>query len=101
MNILISYNIENNSLRLKLANQLLAHGLIRVQYSVFIGQVPDRYLRRLEKVLTDLTGSDNWSEEDAILLLPLHQYSKDNLQSWGRTPSDWDLLNEPPHTLIL
>lgn len=101
MNILVSYDITVDRLRLKLANELLAHGLIRVQYSVFIGQIPDRYMNRLETVLADYPNRKGWSDEDAILLLPLHHYSADNVQRWGHKPPDWDLLTDRPQTLIL
>lgn len=101
MNILVSYDISHNGLRLKLANQLWAHGLIRIQYSVFIGQIPDRYMNRLKKALKQITGEIKWTPEDAILLLPLHQYSQDHIQVWGEKSSDVSLLVDPPHTMFL
>lgn len=101
MNVLVSYDLENNRLRTRFANQLLALGLIRVQLSVFVGALGPPYLSKLERSILDVTQAKEWQEEDAVLLLPLHDYSRERLKSWGKLPDNWDLINDPPHTLIL
>lgn len=101
MNILVSYDIQHDNLRIKLAKKLTALGLIRVQYSVFMGNVPERIKNQLSQFLLRTTSEKNWGGEDALLMIPLHEYSKERMQTWGKMPADWDLTNDPPHTLIL
>lgn len=101
MNTLVSYDIENDRLRTKFSNQLQSLGLIRVQYSVFMGKLSDSINRKLEQTISKLTKEERWNENDAILLLPLHDYTKTRMQTWGQLPDDWDLINDPPHTLFL
>ena len=48
MMVLIIYDITDDSLRLKVANILLAYGLIRVQKSAFLGQLTRERLKDLK-----------------------------------------------------
>lgn len=98
---LISYDIQDNRLRLKAAKLLLQHGLYRLQYSVFMGTVGDTAIRRLQISLDSLGTDPAWTESDTLLILPLHQYSRDNLYFMGKLPEDWDLIQRKIHTLIL
>lgn len=97
---LISYDIVQDRLRLRLSKLLLRYGLHRVQYSVFLGELKDSALGRLEKQLLAMPQNPAWSAQDTILLLPLHQYSEDNLQIIGKTPERWEEITGELHTLI-
>ena len=97
---LISYDIEQNRLRLKIAKLLLRYGLHRIQYSVFLGDLQDGALGQLERQLNTLPQSPDWSERDTLLILPLHQYSEDHLQILGKIPDRWDEITGEAHTLI-
>ena len=100
MNLLISYDIQSDRLRLKVAQQLIAAGLIRVQYSVFLGDLSKSAKPKLESSLTKWSNDKNWSDSDSILVLPLHQYSKEALEIVGVTPKDWNLITDRPETLL-
>lgn len=98
---LISYDIQNDRLRLRAAKLLLQHGLYRIQYSVFMGTVRDAAMKQLQAQLQKLQAEAAWTEADSLLILPLHQYSRDNLYFLGKLPDDWDLIEHKMHTLIL
>lgn len=98
---LVSYDISDNRLRLKLAKLLLRYGLHRMQYSVFMGEMKDAALGRLHAQISTYPQAKNWTPEDSILILPLHQYSEDNLQFVGKTPGRWDEITGELHTLVL
>lgn len=97
---LVSYDIQNDRLRLKAAKELIRHGLYRVQYSVFMGTASDSAISRLRKELEGIIMDPDWTEEDTFLILPLHQYTRDQLEIIGKLPRDWDLIQANLHTLI-
>ena len=101
MNILVSYDLKNDRLRTKFSNKLLSLGLVRVQYSVFMGALSPPYLSQMEWSIQDLVQAKDWQPEDAVLLIPLHDYSRERIKTWGKLPEDWELINDPPHTLFL
>lgn len=98
---LISYDIQNDGLRLKLSKALIRYGLHRVQYSVFMGDIRDRALHKIKMVLNQLSKDKNWSVDDSVMILPLHQYSEDHISFVGKPPSRWDEISGEIHTLIL
>ncbi|MEM7571700.1 MAG: CRISPR-associated endonuclease Cas2 [Bacteroidota bacterium] len=98
---LISYDITDNNQRYKTARLLLRAGLFRVQKSVFIGSMSDQRYLRLQAQLQLLEQQPRWSANDQLLLLPLHQYTEDNLQTIGTKTPNWDLIYRRLHTLIL
>ena len=44
---LISYDIQDDRLRMKLAKSLIRYGMYRIQYSVFMGNITDRPLGKI------------------------------------------------------
>ena len=54
MPFLISYDIENNRLRTKIASRLIAAGCVRLQKSVFAGPVPDTVFKELSRWLKEV-----------------------------------------------
>lgn len=98
---LISYDITENNPRLKASRMLLRAGCFRVQKSVFIGTLSDARYLRLRKTLDNLRQRPRWSPTDQILLLPLHQYTRDNLDTIGSARDDWPLIFRELHTLII
>lgn len=98
---LISYDIEHDGLRVKIAKTLIQYGLIRVQYSVFMGEVNDSALGKIDRELTKLSSRPEWSPADAVMILPLHQYSEENVQFLGASPHRWDEITGEIHTLVL
>jgi len=99
---LISYDIENDYLRTKLAKLLIRFGLQRVQYSVFMGVVANEAMKRLHKALARLCKEAHWQEaEDSIMILPLHQYSRKHVNFLGKKTSHWEEISGKMHTLVL
>ena len=58
MNYLVIYDISENSKRTKLADKLKDYGLIRIQKSVFIGELTEKDAKEAEKHLKDVSGYD-------------------------------------------
>lgn len=98
---LISYDIQDDRLRIKIARTLIRYGLYRMQYSVFMGNLKERSLSAIRRELETFQKEKAWSPADSLLVLPLHQYTSDNLEIIGKLPDDWDLINQKLHTLIL
>ena len=98
---LISYDIQDDAIRTKVAKTLLRYGLHRVQYSVYMGELRESTLTKVEKKLNEYTQLSTWSMEDSIMVMPLHQYSEDNVQFIGASPDRWLEITGTIHTLIL
>lgn len=98
---LISYDIQDDALRLNLSKLLIQFGLQRIQYSVFMGRLKVSRLSRLKKALQDMELDKRWHQGDSIMVLPLHQYSEEHLQFFGQLPDRWLEITGKIHTLIL
>lgn len=98
---LISYDISANNPRLKAARFLLRAGCFRLQKSVYLGTLSDARFHRLRRDLDTLRARPRWSSTDQILLLPLHQYSRDHLLTIGAARDDWPLIFRELHTLVV
>ena len=61
MHTLVIYDITDDKIRSRIAEECLAHGLTRIQKSAFIGvitnQVRKSLIRRMEKILGDNRGN--------------------------------------------
>lgn len=101
MTHLVSYDIADDSLRIKVSKLLIQLGLHRVQYSVFMGQLKTSNRGKLERSLKKIAQSPKWSDEDSVMMLPLHQYSSDFVKFIGDTPDHWLEIQGKLHTLIL
>ena len=64
MSLLISYDIEDNYLRQKIANYILDAGLARVQYSVYIGTVREIVVNDLLDWLQKIPGEKRWAQRE-------------------------------------
>ncbi len=95
---LASYDIENDRLRQRIADQLLKMGLERVQYSVFIGPLSPDQKDKIEclvnKWFAGLTGCD-------FMLFPIDKYSIANAVHLGNHPPDWEYLAGEKLVLIV
>lgn len=98
---LISYDIQEDALRVKIAKTLIQYGLHRIQYSVFMGEVRDAALVKIEQALMGLAAGGQWSAQDSVMILPLHQYSEDHVRFFGDSPDRWQEITGEIHTLIL
>lgn len=98
---LISYDIQEDRIRVKLSKALIRYGLHRVQYSVFMGEVRDSALEKIKTALDHLSKDKDWTGEDSVMILPLHQYSEDYVAFVGKSPTRWSEITGEMHTLIL
>jgi CRISPR-associated protein Cas2 len=100
MPYLICYDIEDNKWRKKVSDHLLAYGLERVQYSVFVGPLAVtafRHLRQwLEEVVPKLEGSN-----DSILILQLTRHQIEKMSILGNSNLDVQMLAGTKNTLFL
>jgi CRISPR-associated endonuclease Cas2 len=97
---LVSYDITSDPLRLKVIKVLLRYGMYRVQYSVFMGVLKPVSYARMQRALAALPQHKLWLTTDTVMVLPLHQYSRDQLWFMGAQPANWPLVIENTHTLM-
>lgn len=97
---LICYDIENDRLRTKTAEQLQYLGMIRMQKSVFAGDLERHHLTMLEawfqKNIKPYLATD-----DQIAILRLGAEQMASMKHLNKVPEGWDDLLEPPLVLIL
>mgnify|MGYP002625191424 CR=1 FL=1 len=98
---LISYDIQEDALRVKIAKTLIRYGMYRIQYSVFMGDIKDSALKKITDALHQFAQEALWSADDSVMVLPLHQYSEDYVEFIGRSPEEWLEITGKMHTLIL
>ena len=89
---LIAYDVADNNIRLKAARLILRAGGFRVQKSVFVGTFTAARYQRLLADLQTQQARPRWQPADSILLLPLHQYTRNHLVTLGQEPPDWPLI---------
>ncbi len=94
---LISYDMQSDKHRKKVADKLLEYGLTRVQYSVFAGPLKDHLLQQLQVWLPlQLTGKD-----DRLFILPLTLQSIKRGSYWGTAAIDESYITNTQHTLYI
>ena len=101
MSLMISYDIEDNYLRQKIANHVLDVGLARVQYSVYIGTVREVVVKDLLEWLQKIPDEKRWGQNDSILMLSVSQQQVREMVTIGNPDWDQDDLSGDQHTLIL
>ena len=97
---LASYDIEDNKLRLKVANALLAAGLERLQRSVFVGTMTDSVRQQL------LTDATTWLRDadpatTRFIVMPLAEAYARKAHWIGDEPPDWSYHCHQTLTLIV
>lgn len=95
---LLTYDIENDRIRQRIAKRLLANGLERVQYSVYIGELTDLQKKVLLPWVELQLKADN---DFSLLLIPLHSDMLSTVEEWASVPLDWEYLKGEKLTLIL
>lgn len=98
---LISYDIENDRLRLRISKLLLRWGLHRVQYSVFMGAIGKDQLAKLRLELETAGRSREWAAADSILILPIHQSQVKNIHAIGQWPDRWQEIAGELNTIMI
>jgi CRISPR-associated endonuclease Cas2 len=100
MTLLVSYDIEDDRLRLKAANKLLETGFIRLQLSVYAGTPSEAAWRQcllwLQQEVTAGFGAG-----DNLFYLPLTEGQSKNFVFLPTAPDDWNELLQAPSTLFV
>lgn len=77
--IVVVYDISNDKVREDFANFLQAHGLVRVQRSMFIGKVNSQTVKDIErKALKNINLS-----RDIVHIIPLSIYEYQHMKTIG------------------
>ncbi len=100
MSLLVSYDLEDNYLRQKVANHLIDTGLTRVQYSVYIGTLKDSVVTTLQDWIQALPQERRWKPKDSLILLSLTQNQVQQMLVIGQPKWDQDDLSGDQHTMM-
>jgi CRISPR-associated endonuclease Cas2 len=101
MSLLISYDIEHNSFRQKIANHLIDAGFTRVQYSVYLGSIKESAISPLMAWLHQLPQEKRWQSNDSVLVLSLTSLQVQQMVLLGNPKWDTDDLSGERHTFIM
>ncbi len=71
MVVLITYDITSNKIRKKVSDYLEAMGCMRIQKSVFLGQIDKRSFKEIQDTIWELQQS--YENEDSIIFLPVSE----------------------------
>lgn len=96
---LICYDIEQNSLRTKIANKLLEAGLDRVQWSVFAGNMEKHHLEKLRAWLAAALAKKP-APGNSVIILNLPPSDLRGMTVIGEPRFNYDELINPPNTLF-
>lgn len=64
--LIVAYDIVDNHLRTSIAELLMYHGLVRIQYSIFAGEVSENNVEDLSDTLFDMELGD---EDDITMFI--------------------------------
>lgn len=97
MPYLISYDIENDRLRDKIAKRLLASGCARLQKSVFAGPVDAVTFAALRRWLQQHVKAAG----DSVFILDVGPETLRRAEWIGAPAPDWNLAADPPDVLFI
>ncbi|GIV39388.1 MAG: hypothetical protein KatS3mg033_1188 [Thermonema sp.] len=76
MLFVVMYDIQDNRIRTAIARYLIEHGMVRIQKSVYLGNLPPQTYKQISEDLQAV--NEMYENQDSILVLPL---SRDELRS--------------------
>lgn len=94
----VMYDIEDNKIRGHVSKYLIRNGCLRMQKSVFIGNVPHKKYREIADTLEEVNAM--YSNGDSILVLPVTRETIAQLQVIGKD-LNYKMATEPPNVLII
>ncbi|MEM6846087.1 MAG: CRISPR-associated endonuclease Cas2 [Bacteroidota bacterium] len=97
---LVSYDIESNRLRTKFAKKLLALGLSRIQYSLFMGNLSATLYDKMLEMIHQFWESAE-TEKDRIDVITLTPTQIEQMIRLGGEHLDMDYITGQKHTLII
>jgi len=93
----ISYDIEDNKIRGHIANYLQRQGLVRVQYSIFFGDLKRSLYSKVCDTLK--TINDMYENKDSIFIIPVGEDVLNKTKVIGKNV-DFEVISEVRSTLF-
>lgn len=101
MNYLVSYDISKDNLRTRIGNRLIADGLDRIQYSVYIGILKEQIKVELVKWLFQEISTKGDINKDTVFILPITALQVKETLVIGKNNYDLDYFSGQKNSLIL
>lgn len=89
MNYLLSYDISNDKVRKKVFDYLLSKGFLRIQNSVFLGEIS---ISKIDDILENICLIVD-KKEDSIFCVSLNKEDYENIFNFGKN-SDYNLYKD-------
>ena len=89
MNYLLSYDISNDKSRKRVSDYLLEKGFLRVQNSVFLGEI---HITKLDDILENICLLVD-KKEDSIFCIPINKEDYKNIFNFGKN-EDYNLYKD-------
>ena len=93
----IMYDIEDNKIRTHIGKYLLRKGCIRVQRSVFIGNVTAAVYKEMSNTLAEV--NDLYDNHDSIFFLPIGEDNLNSMRVIG-VNVDFEIIKDDPNTFF-
>ena len=97
---LICYDISKNSLRSNLSKKIIAHGLDRINKSVYLGTISSSSLTQLEQLLSSLMKAKA-GPNDSLIVISVSIPEVQAMRIYGKNELDKEELSGVKTTLIL
>jgi CRISPR-associated endonuclease Cas2 len=94
----VMYDIEDHKIRRHIAKYLQRQGCMRMQKSVFIGNLPHKKYREIADTLEEVNSM--YANGDSLLVLPITQETIAQLQVIGKD-LNYKMVTSPPNILII
>lgn len=92
---LICYDIENNTIRSRIAKTLERYGCERLQKSVFVGELNQKKYHALSHELSQEAEEENFATTDNIISIPIEAHIFAQLRLVGTNEALARLKNKP------
>ena len=89
MNYLLSYDISNDKSRKRVSDYLLEKGFLRIQNSVFLGEI---HITKIDDILENICLLVD-KKEDSIFCIPINKEDYKNIFNFGKN-EDYNLYKD-------
>ena len=89
MNYLLSYDISNDKSRKRVSDYLIEKGFLRIQNSVFLGEI---HVTKIDDILENICLLVN-KDEDSIFCVPINKEDYKNIFNFGKN-KDYNLYKD-------
>jgi len=94
----IMYDIESNKIRRHVAKYLKRKGCVRVQKSVFVGNINRKVYKEMHETLKEI--QEMYENNDSIFFLPVTENELASMKIVGQK-INLELISDKPNTLIV